>query len=83
MFNRSEVIVLTNKQTNRCPWKHPPCFAMQYAMPVDNKHYNKSQVSPTLITSGLETEKAHLYLYSSRGTQRAERQNTVRQRETR
>ena len=31
-FNRSEFIVLTNKQTdketNRCHWKHPPCSAM-------------------------------------------------------
>jgi len=31
MFNRSEVIVLTNKQnwqTNRLRWKHPPSCAM-------------------------------------------------------
>jgi len=32
MFNRLEVIVLTdirtNKRTNRCRWKHPPHFAM-------------------------------------------------------
>jgi len=27
-FNRSEVIVLTNKQTNRRRWKHPPRSAM-------------------------------------------------------
>ena len=27
MFTRSEVIVLTNTQTNRCHWKHPTFFA--------------------------------------------------------
>ena len=28
MFNRSEVTMLTNRQTNRCCWKHPPHSAM-------------------------------------------------------
>jgi len=27
-FNHSEVIVMTNKQTNRRRWKHPPRSAM-------------------------------------------------------
>jgi len=27
-FNHSEVVVLTNKLTNRRCWKHPPCSAM-------------------------------------------------------
>jgi len=27
MFTRSEVIVLSNKQTNRRHWKHPTLFA--------------------------------------------------------
>jgi len=27
-FNRSEVIVLTNKQTKRCCWRHPPGSAV-------------------------------------------------------
>jgi len=30
VFIRSEVIMLTNKQTNRCRWKHPKLFAIRY-----------------------------------------------------
>jgi len=27
MFTRSEIIVMTNTQTNRCCWEHPTLFA--------------------------------------------------------
>ena len=37
MFTRSEVIMLTNKQTNRCRWKHPTLFATLLRWVKDNE----------------------------------------------